>query len=66
MKNRLVKHFGFEFDYSTNRIKSEEPIDKIPEEYDFILNRLIERQLIEEIPDQMTVNCYFAGISQEF
>ena len=62
MKNRFVKHFGFEFDYSSNRIKSEEPIEEIPKEYDFLLNRLKDRKLIEEIPDQLTVNCYFAGI----
>jgi alkylated DNA repair protein alkB family protein 8 len=62
MKNRLVKHFGFEFDYLTNKIKSDKPIEAIPEECQTILKRLLHQKLIKEIPDQLTINYYSPGI----
>jgi len=62
MKNRLVKHFGFEFDYLTNKIISDKPIEPIPNEFQSVLQRLLQQKLISEIPDQLTINCYSPGI----
>lgn len=64
MRNRFVRHFGFEFNYSSNKINSDKPIEPIPQEYDFIVNRLIDEKLITQRPDQLTINYYFPGISQ--
>lgn len=62
LKNRRVKHFGFEFDYSVNDIDADKPIDEgIPVECAGVLQRLLETGFIPELPDQLTVNLYQPG-----
>lgn len=63
MKNRRVKHFGYEFMYSNNNIDLNNPLEeKIPEQCDILWERLrnVENNL-ESVPDQLTVNRYSPG-----
>ncbi|XP_044748795.1 alkylated DNA repair protein alkB homolog 8 [Coccinella septempunctata] len=64
MKNRQVKHFGFEFRYDTNNVDASCPLmEKIPKECDFLWERLGEKcnKFRDFIPDQLTVNQYLPG-----
>jgi len=62
LKNRKVKHFGFEFDYNTNDIDPNKPIeDPIPQDCLDLMHKMVEDGLIPEVGDQMTVNLYSAG-----
>lgn len=64
MKNRQVKHFGFEFKYDTNNVDPNNPLtEKIPVDCEFLWTRLGERcnKFKDFIPDQLTVNHYLPG-----
>ena len=62
LKNRQVKHFGYEFRYGSNDVDLNSPlIEKIPEECDVLWKRLKEQGLDVGIPDQLTVNKYCPG-----
>lgn len=65
LKNRIVKHFGYEFLYGTNTVDSTQPlIDRpIPSECDPLWQRLADKlpQLKQQAPNQLTVNIYEAG-----
>lgn len=64
MKNRQVKHFGFEFKYDINNVDANSPLsDGIPKECDFLWERLSEKcnKFADFIPDQLTVNQYLPG-----
>lgn len=65
MKHRSVKHYGFAFEYGTNDVNKNRPLeDKIPVEFDFLEERFKKNKLEEVIkwlPDQLTVNCYAPG-----
>ncbi|XP_050679893.1 alkylated DNA repair protein alkB homolog 8 isoform X1 [Leptidea sinapis] len=62
LKNRNVKHYGFEFRYGTNDVDLKAPLEnKIPEECSILWERLKEKGLIVNIPDQLTVNKYEPG-----
>lgn len=64
LKNRLVKHFGYEFLYNCNNVDRNRPLEeKIPGECDLIFDRLKELlpDIIEWTPDQLTVNRYDPG-----
>lgn len=63
LKHRQVLHFGYEFEYGTNTINPDKPIDrKIPQECeDLVLKRCCSEGLISQTPDQLTVNRYEPG-----
>ncbi|ELU01726.1 hypothetical protein CAPTEDRAFT_156565 [Capitella teleta] len=62
LKHRRVKHFGFEFLYSTNNVDPDHPLDMgIPPECSPILQRMLSQQIILNLPDQLTVNQYQPG-----
>lgn len=63
LKNRQVRHYGYEFRYGSNDVDLSSPlIEKIPKECDVLWSRLKEAGIkIEEPPDQLTVNKYFPG-----
>ncbi|CAH1984659.1 unnamed protein product [Acanthoscelides obtectus] len=63
MKNRQVRHFGYEFRYDNNNVDKDEPLpEKIPKECNLLWNRLHEStQWKHFIPDQLTVNHYSPG-----
>nr|CAI5829900.1 unnamed protein product [Callosobruchus analis] len=63
MKNRQVRHFGYEFRYDNNNVDKDKPLDeRIPTECNFLWDRLNETtQWSQFIPDQLTVNHYSPG-----
>ncbi|KAJ8725229.1 hypothetical protein PYW07_016187 [Mythimna separata] len=62
LKNRQVRHFGYEFRYGSNDVDLNNPlIEKIPEECDVLWKRLKEQGLDVGVPDQLTVNKYSPG-----
>lgn len=62
MKNRSVKHYGYEFKYSTNNVDPEQPLkDAIPDVCNELCDRLITDGHMTEQPDQLTVNKYEPG-----
>ncbi|XP_029038843.2 alkylated DNA repair protein alkB homolog 8 [Osmia bicornis bicornis] len=61
LKHRKVKHFGYEFQYGSNKVDLDKPITPIPEDYKF-LNVLFEKY--HNVPyeyDQLTINHYLPG-----
>jgi len=62
LKHREVKHFGFEFNYKTNNIDPETPLEeKIPDLCKVVAESAYEAGLVSELPDQLTVNKYLPG-----
>ncbi|XP_026747468.1 alkylated DNA repair protein alkB homolog 8 [Trichoplusia ni] len=62
LKNRLVRHYGYEFRYGSNDVDLNNPlIDKIPNECDILWKRLSELGYDVGVPDQLTVNKYQPG-----
>lgn len=64
LKNRSVKHFGYEFLYGSNLVDPQKPLDtKIPHECDILWQKLAKNQpsLSWFVPDQLTVNQYMPG-----
>ncbi|KAM3968102.1 tRNA (carboxymethyluridine(34)-5-O)-methyltransferase alkbh8 [Aphomia sociella] len=62
LKNRQVKHYGYEFRYGTNDVDLNCPLaEKIPEECDVLWRRLREQGFNVGMPDQLTVNKYKPG-----
>ena len=62
LKHRQVKHFGFEFNYSTNDIDPNVPLDdQIPQECLKVAEKARDLKLSEYLCDQMTVNRYLPG-----
>ncbi|XP_052737883.1 alkylated DNA repair protein alkB homolog 8 [Bicyclus anynana] len=62
LKNRQVKHYGYEFRYGSNDVDLSTPLsEKIPEECDALWSRLKSCGIDFRIPDQMTVNKYNPG-----
>lgn len=65
LKHRQVKHFGYEFLYTTNNVDVNKPLQKkVPEQCDLLWRRLRERQMDcipNTPPDQLTVNKYAPG-----
>ncbi|XP_050523075.1 alkylated DNA repair protein alkB homolog 8-like isoform X2 [Daktulosphaira vitifoliae] len=56
MKNRQVKHYGYEFDYDNNGVKQNSYCDPIPKELEFVLNIIILK--LNWYPNQITINRY--------
>lgn len=62
LKNRQVKHFGYEFQYGTNDVDLKSPLpQKIPKECDLFWTRLKDIGIDLSPPDQLTVNKYLPG-----
>ncbi|CAG4985011.1 unnamed protein product [Colias eurytheme] len=62
LKNRQVKHYGYEFRYGSNDVDLNAPLsEKIPPECDILWKRLQEHGFDIEVPDQLTVNKYSTG-----
>ncbi|OWR44852.1 hypothetical protein KGM_211918 [Danaus plexippus plexippus] len=62
LKNRQVKHYGYEFRYGSNDVDLNQPLDeKIPQECEIIWKRLEDYGINFSIPDQLTVNKYSPG-----
>ncbi|TRY74054.1 hypothetical protein TCAL_05060 [Tigriopus californicus] len=59
LKNRQVQHFGYEFEYGTNSINGQRPIDPpLPQSWLDLLQRV---NVGQSLPDQCTVNRYQPG-----
>ncbi|XP_050705600.1 alkylated DNA repair protein alkB homolog 8-like isoform X2 [Eriocheir sinensis] len=62
MKHRQVRHFGYEFQYSTNRVDKGRPLAQgLPPAIDYLLWRIVERGCMPSVPDQLTINRYLPG-----
>jgi len=62
LKHREVKHFGFEFNYKTNNIDPDLPLDdKIPDLCEAVAVSAHQAGLVSSTPDQLTVNKYLPG-----
>lgn len=63
LKNRQVKHYGYEFRYGSNDVDLTAPLSvKIPQECDVFWKRLQDTGIgMEKAPDQLTVNKYMPG-----
>ncbi|XP_067944033.1 alkylated DNA repair protein alkB homolog 8-like [Watersipora subatra] len=62
MKHRSVKHYGYEFKYSTNNVDPNDPLaNQIPDECKQLTDRLIKDGYLTDPPDQLTVNKYEPG-----
>ncbi|XP_018311494.1 alkylated DNA repair protein alkB homolog 8 [Mycetomoellerius zeteki] len=60
LKLRGVKHFGYEFEYETNLVNPDKPIEPIPQEYKF-LQTLFDKHGHKYTYDQLTINRYIPG-----
>ncbi|XP_043263037.1 alkylated DNA repair protein alkB homolog 8 [Colletes gigas] len=60
LKHRKVKHFGYEFEYNSNKVNSDNPIAPIPESYQFLQARFRKYDIPHEY-DQLTINHYLPG-----
>lgn len=61
LKHRKVKHFGYEFQYGSNKINPDEPITPIPEEYQFLQMLFKKYHNVPYKYDQLTINHYLPG-----
>ncbi|KPJ01040.1 Alkylated DNA repair protein alkB-like 8 [Papilio xuthus] len=62
LKNRQVRHFGYEFRYGSNDVDLDAPLsDKIPKDCNIFWTRLKKYDINLEPPDQLTVNKYIPG-----
>lgn len=62
LKNRQVKHYGYEFRYGSNDVDLASPLEaRIPEECGVLWQRLKAQGLDVGVPDQLTVNKYKPG-----
>ncbi|XP_034936265.1 alkylated DNA repair protein alkB homolog 8 [Chelonus insularis] len=61
LKHRKVMHFGYEFDYSTNKVDPSNPIKSIPNEYKFLQELFEKNKCGNHVYDQLTINRYQPG-----
>lgn len=62
MKNRQVRHYGYEFRYDINNVDKDMPLkESIPNQCNFLWDRLGETCNLYFHPDQLTVNYYNPG-----
>ncbi|KAI8440595.1 hypothetical protein MSG28_001816 [Choristoneura fumiferana] len=62
LKNRQVRHYGYEFRYGSNDVDLASPLEAgIPEECGVLWQRLKARGVDIGVPDQLTVNKYKPG-----
>lgn len=60
LKNRAVKHYGFAFNYETNKVDKNELLEEIPVEVEPLLVKIKETFKIDK-PNQLTVTLYEPG-----
>ncbi|XP_065344849.1 alkylated DNA repair protein alkB homolog 8 [Cloeon dipterum] len=62
LKHRQVRHFGYQFEYGSNNVNPEKPLDaKIPSVCSPVFDRVVQREITAWVPDQLTVNQYEPG-----
>ena len=62
LKHRKVKHYGYTFQYETNNIDKEHPLEGgFPQVLDYLIDRFLEKKIVSVKPDQLTVNQYNPG-----
>jgi alkylated DNA repair protein alkB homolog 8 len=62
LKHRKVRHYGYQFEYGTNNVNPDNPLDeKIPTECSTVIERMLDQNLIAWTPEQLTVNQYEPG-----
>ncbi|XP_017880229.1 alkylated DNA repair protein alkB homolog 8 [Ceratina calcarata] len=61
LKHRKVKHFGYEFQYSSNNVDADKPIAPIPDDYQFLKDVLKTHHEVPYDYDQLTINHYLPG-----
>jgi alkylated DNA repair protein alkB family protein 8 len=62
LKHRWVRHFGYEFNYDTNNVDENSPMQEpIPGYLDSLIARMIELGLLPRKPEQLTINSYKPG-----
>ena len=62
LRHRYVKHYGYEFLYSTSNVDPDSPLPGgLPAICRPLLKRMRDGRLVEEEPDQLTVNHYQPG-----
>ncbi|XP_018010892.1 alkylated DNA repair protein alkB homolog 8 isoform X2 [Hyalella azteca] len=63
LKNRSVRHFGYEFEYGSNSIDASCPLlaAPLPTELLAIMDRMVKQGTLQCMPDQITVNRYLPG-----
>lgn len=62
LKHREVRHFGYEFKYSSNSVDKEHPLAQgIPSALSTIVKRIVKQGCMPVAPDQLTVNRYLPG-----
>ena len=66
LKNRQVKHYGYEFRYGSNDVDLSSPLEEnLPKECDILWDRLQNLGIDFRIPDQLTVNKYCPGYGKK-
>ena len=62
LRHRYVKHYGYEFLYSSSNVDPDSPLPGgLPTICQPLLKRMREEKLVTEEPDQLTVNYYRPG-----
>jgi len=62
LKHRKVRHYGFQFEYGSNNVNPDKPLEeKIPKECHPVIERMAQQNLISWTPEQLTVNQYESG-----
>ncbi|XP_016912340.2 alkylated DNA repair protein alkB homolog 8 isoform X1 [Apis cerana] len=61
LKHRKVKHFGYEFQYDTNKVDLDKPIIPIPKNYQFLQILFKQYHNVPYEYDQLTINHYLPG-----
>ncbi|KAL7840414.1 hypothetical protein AOLI_G00257370 [Acnodon oligacanthus] len=62
LKNRRVKHYGYEFRYDNNNVDKDKPLPGgLPPECGAVLQKCLSEGHISVLPDQLTVNQYQSG-----
>ncbi|XP_017753532.1 PREDICTED: alkylated DNA repair protein alkB homolog 8 [Eufriesea mexicana] len=61
LKHRKVKHFGYEFQYNSNKVDPDQPITPIPEDYHFLKILFKKYHDVPYEYDQLTINHYLPG-----
>ncbi|CAG0881960.1 unnamed protein product [Darwinula stevensoni] len=62
LKERQVRHYGYQFDYSTNNVNKDSPLPGgFPPSCQPVIDQLLLRGICPLPPDQLTVNRYSPG-----
>lgn len=61
LKHRKVKHFGYEFQYGSNKIDPDKCITPIPDDYHFLQVLFKKYHSVPYEYDQLTINRYLSG-----